>query len=300
MDTATAKALLQSTDLVVLHEQADRLAGVVIDDDPALEQQYLKLQILLWTRVLALQRQQQQQQQQQPDSETDPLGSYPLGSYGNVGTTLTKTGAVWLRLGDPSRAIGQLKKALEVQDSGGPVVTTTVPTYQLLGQAYMVLSDYTAAAEHHARAIRELEDSIQQQQQSQQQSQQPNNNNSTDESPVSSQSNTKNKNSLQFDLVLAHCQLASVYEASSEFSDALDWLQKADEACADCRSEDERDQAVAVVQAQLGTLNEKLGDYTEAMIALSRAHEALVRTLGEDHTRTKEIRYLIDMASSCM
>ena len=245
MDTASAKALLQSTDIMKIKETAQTFAGYSTDD-PALDQQYLKLQILLWNRVLQLQKQQ----------------SSGISSSKEQAATLSATATVWMRMGEMDRAMGQLHKAVELQPTG----IGSVKMYQLLGQAAMTNSDYDKAAEHHTRAISEL---------------------------VESQAAT------QYDLALAYSKMAGVYEAQSEFQKAMDWLHKAVEASDSIEGGDDKKlEAVATVQAQLGTLKEKLGEYKESVDALTKAHDALVQTKGKDHSRTKEVAFLLDMAAS--
>ena len=239
MDTATAKALLQSTDIAKLQSSAEEVAGYETDDRGQ-EAQFLKLQLLLWNRVLQLQK---------------AAGA----SAPEQAAALASIGTVWMKMGDNDRAIGQLQKSLELQPTG----PSAVKSEQLLGQVYINSSEYDQAAEHFQRAIAEL---------------------------VSS-------GAPQDELALAYGQLASVFEAKSDFSDAVEWLEKACDACEKIPSADAKSSALAVIQAQRGTLHEKLGEYSKAVDSLTVALAALEETRGKDHSRTKEIAYLLEMAS---
>lgn len=240
MDTATAKELLQSDDIPKLRQAVNSLQNYETNSS-AEEEQILKLQLLIWNRVLQLST-------NASDSEKAEI----FVSCGNV----------WMRMGENERASGQLQKALALQKSAGDCIAT-VKTLQLLGQAAVNSSDYETATEYHQKAIAEL----------------------------------VNNNEQQSELALAYTQLASVFEAQSEFATALQWIDKAADIY-DKISSDKEDEIVAVVEAQRGTLQEKLGEYEQAVVSLSKAHDALMRTRGEDHPRTQEISFLLEMARS--
>lgn len=174
--------------------------------------------------------------------------------------TVRNTGTVWMRMGDTDRAIGQYQKSLEMCPTGD----ATIQTYQLLGQAYVNASEYDKAIESHQRAIDEL---------------------------------VAAEKSSTVDLALAYAQVAGVLEAQSEFSTALDWLQKALDCASTITVETEQLPVVATIHAQRGTLLEKLGEYSQAVESLKIAFAALQQTKGKDHDKTKEIEYILEMAS---
>lgn len=240
MDTATAKALLQSTDIVKLQEAAEQVAGQRTDDHGQ-EVQLLKLQLLLWNRILQLQK-------------------ASNASDADQAVTFQSSGSVWMRMGDNDRAIGQLKKALELQPTG----PAAVKVEQLLGQVYINSSEYEQAAEHYQKAIAEL---------------------------------VEQDGAQQDELALAYGQLAAVYEAQSDFPTAQDWLAKAVEACERIDDAASKSSAVATIQSQRGTLHEKLGEYNKAVEALGVAVKALEESRGKDDSRTKEIAYLLEIAT---
>lgn len=240
MDTATAKELLQSDDVPKLRQAANSLQNYETDSS-AEEEQILKLQLLIWNRILQLSA-------SAPDAEKAEV--------------FVMSGNVWMRMGDNERASGQLQKALALQKSVGDCIAI-VRTLQLLGQAAVNSSDYDAATEYHQKAIAELVDN----------------------------------NEQQSELALAYSQLASVFEVQSEFATALQWIDKATDIY-DKVASDKEDEIVAVVEAQRGTLQEKLGEYEKAVVSLSKAYDALLRTRGEDHPRTQEISFLLEMARS--
>jgi tetratricopeptide (TPR) repeat protein len=240
MDTATAKQLLQSTDIEKLRESAESFVHYN-SDSSAQEEQILKLQVLLWSRILQLQKLENKSSTEHAE-------------------TLTAMGTVWMRMGENDRATGQLQKALELQ----PVGMAAARIYQLLGEVQVNASQYQQAAEYHQKAIAELIES---------------------------------DTASQVDLCLAYGQLAGVFEAQSEFSTALEWLEKAQTVCEKIENEKEKQEVLGIVLSQRGTLQEKLGQYQEAVGSLTIAHGALVQTRGKDHPQTKEIEYLLGMAS---
>jgi len=225
MDTATAKALLQSSDVSQLQNAAVQAAK---DFNSTPNDQLWKFQLLLYNRILQLQK------QAGADEST-------------IAKTLKDTALVWWnQAGDADRAAGQLRQAVTLNDD--------VALWQLLGSCYMSSSKYNEAIEAHKSAISKIKDDN--------------------------------------DLPDAYGQLAGVYDAQSNFDEAIATLNKAIDSC----KEENEDKAKLI--AQRGTLYEKLGEYEKAIESLSAAVDAYTNILGADHAKTQEVAFLLEMAQS--
>lgn len=126
MDPAAIKALLASTDV-----EAIRTSALSYDnfeaEDVRTEEQIMKLQMLLWSRALQLQK------------TTGAADKDISDTYKNMGS-------VWLRMGENDKAIGQLKHAIEHDDKNARA-------YELLSEAHCNHTHYEEAIECQEKAI---------------------------------------------------------------------------------------------------------------------------------------------------
>jgi tetratricopeptide (TPR) repeat protein len=134
VDAAAIKALIQSGDLPQLQEAVAHFDATFqqFEDTSVQHQQYCKLLIILYNRILQLQ----------------VLQSPPQDRV----VTLHRIARLWSDVGEYSKAIAQLNKALDLATTSH-VPSQQAPTLQLIGDAYMDSSDYAAAIDHHQRAI---------------------------------------------------------------------------------------------------------------------------------------------------
>jgi tetratricopeptide (TPR) repeat protein len=126
IDPVAIKALLQCSNVEELQQSAVEYEQYETED-PNLEEQLLKLQMLLWNRIMQLQK-----ASGAPSSE--------------MAVSLQAMGRLWLHMGDCPKAIGQLSKALELDAENGK-------TYELLSEAYSNSSDYENAIQYQEKAI---------------------------------------------------------------------------------------------------------------------------------------------------
>jgi tetratricopeptide (TPR) repeat protein len=103
MDPAEVKALMQSSNISNIEETV-RSFDNHHTETPEDEQQLLKLRILLWNRILALQR----------------------AASDDYSIALGKIGLCWIGMGETDKAISFLVKALEMRpdDANGTLVFT--------------------------------------------------------------------------------------------------------------------------------------------------------------------------------
>jgi tetratricopeptide (TPR) repeat protein len=231
MDPAEVKALMQSSDIGKLEETVcsfDDYHTETRED----EQQLLKLRILLWNRILALQR----------AASTD------------CSAALCKIGQCWIGMGETDKAIGFLTKALEMKP--GDAVSL-----EHLAAAYTDLSNYEKAIELRVKAISVLE-----------------------------------KESDKAATASAYAKLANTYDIKGDYGESVTWFQKADATMKDAGTADTEDEGV--ILTQMGNLLQKMGEYEQAVETLTRAHKVYVTLKGEEHPKTEEIAFLLEMASN--
>eukprot|EP00522_Entomoneis_paludosa_P013108 CAMPEP_0172450078 /NCGR_PEP_ID=MMETSP1065-20121228/8582_1 /TAXON_ID=265537 /ORGANISM="Amphiprora paludosa, Strain CCMP125" /LENGTH=241 /DNA_ID=CAMNT_0013201847 /DNA_START=225 /DNA_END=950 /DNA_ORIENTATION=- len=134
IDTAQVKALLGSNDLDALQKGLDEIASAestFSQSSASQQEQLLKLQILLQSRILAV-----QQQQELPSNE--------------LVITYRRLAILWMRSGETEKAVGQLQKALALSGDDPE-------TLQLLARAHLNLSKYDLAIATQEKAIGILE-----------------------------------------------------------------------------------------------------------------------------------------------
>jgi tetratricopeptide (TPR) repeat protein len=130
VDAAAIKALIQTGDLQQLQQAVAHFDETFqqYDDTSVEHEQFCKLLIVLYNRILLLQT-----------------------SHEAKAATLQRIARLWSDVGDFSRSIAQLRKSLELATEFVP--SQRAPTLQLLGDAYMESSDYPAAVDCHQQAI---------------------------------------------------------------------------------------------------------------------------------------------------
>jgi tetratricopeptide (TPR) repeat protein len=126
LDPSAIKELLASTDIAKLEGAVRTYEDDALKNESTTEeeQQSLKLRILLWNRIQALQKE---------------AGISLQESLQNIGR-------LWFRMGETDKAIGQLTKAVALDPSDAVSV-------DLLGEAHAELSHYDKAIEMHEIAI---------------------------------------------------------------------------------------------------------------------------------------------------
>lgn len=231
MDPAEVKALMQSSDTGKIEETVrsfDDHHTETAED----EQQLLKLRILLWNRLLALQR----------------------AASADYSVALGKIGQCWIGMGETDKAIGFLTKALGMKPDDAV-------SLEHLGAAYTDLSRYEKAIELREKAISVLE-----------------------------------KGSDKMPTALAYAKLANTYDIKGDFAQSITLLKKADALMKEAGTTDTEEEGI--ILSQMGGLLEKVGEYEQAVEALTRAHKVYAALKGESHPKTEEIAYLLEMASS--
>jgi tetratricopeptide (TPR) repeat protein len=190
------------------------------------------LRILLWNRILALQR----------AASEDYSGA------------LGKIGQCWIGMGETDKAVSFLVKALEMNPDDAL-------SMDQLGGAYTDLSHYEKAIDLREKAISVLE-----------------------------------KGSDKLAIALAYSRLANTYDIKGDFPEAIALFAKADAKMKEAGSAGIEEEGV--ILSQMGGLLEKVGKYEEAVEALTRAHKVYVALKGEEHPKTEEIAFLLEMASN--
>jgi tetratricopeptide (TPR) repeat protein len=127
IDPVAIKELLSSTDIGEL-ETAVHSYDDFSTDGPEEEQQLLKLRILLWNRIQALQQ----------------------AAGISLHESLQQIGQLWFGMGETEKAVGQLTKAVTLKPNDAV-------SLELLGQAHAELSQYDKAIELHEKAIAVLQ-----------------------------------------------------------------------------------------------------------------------------------------------
>ncbi|KAL7561245.1 hypothetical protein ACA910_004166 [Epithemia clementina (nom. ined.)] len=234
ISTAQVKELLQSSDINAIRDTLDEIVRTESSyaESASKQEQLLKLQIMLQSRILML-------QQSQNAGKAELCATY------------RRVASLWMRSGETERAVGQLEKALALN-------AEDAETLQLKARALLNLAKYNDAVDTQEKAIELLEA----------------NGGSSDE------------------IASGFFQLASIFEAKGEFQQAIALLKKCGER--DCVA----DKILAEIYGKIGCLYEKIGEDQFAVEALTKAHELYVKTKGENHCKTQEIAYLLEMAST--
>jgi tetratricopeptide (TPR) repeat protein len=246
IDTATAKQLLQSSDVPLLRssvkEYRDYLANEGGSIDGSLHLQLLKLLILLQSRILQLQT---------ADSSTDKS---------DIASSYAGMAHFWLLMSDGEKCQGQLNKAFGCDADCLEALT-------LQSELSCSQARFDKAIENTNRVISIL----------------------------------KNKGeSTKGQQAEAYVKLSIIYEMMGNFEEAVAVLKTAiDECQGDITSEETQEQNLRIeLYGRLGTIQEKLAHYDDAVKSLTVAVSALNKCYGPTHTKTQEMEYLLEMACS--
>jgi tetratricopeptide (TPR) repeat protein len=126
IDPAFIKELLASTDISKLEAAVRSYENdIQTNSTEEDEQQSLKLRILLWNRIQALQKE----------------------AGVSLQESLQNIGKLWFRMGETEKAVGQLTKAVALDPNDAV-------SAEMLGEAHAELSHYENAIELHEIAIR--------------------------------------------------------------------------------------------------------------------------------------------------
>lgn len=93
------------------------------------------------------------------------------------------------------------------------------------------------------------------------------------------------------DKAVAYGRMAAIYESKADFVEEAAALRMACDTLVDTTSE-----TAAGLYKQLGTTEEKLGNYDAAVIQLSKCLAILRTMYGKDDERIQNVEYLIEMA----
>lgn len=253
MDTGTAKKLLQSGTLEELQSAVLELSSLrqLSDQESNSEDEYVteqlaKLEILFHSKIFSL-----------------------LPNKIDQSATCTELGKLWMEMGDVPRAMGQLEKAIVLDDNNF--------------HAFLLLADGCAASTNlQEKAIEYTEKAIE----------------------ILQKVKTQ---MLAYDCAQAYCKLASISEKQSNFAQAIAVIESAipklcdsDNIEDDDQKNDVQSQCRASLYGTLGRLKEMTGDYEGAVEALRMALPACQLVHGPDHPETQELAYLLEMAESVL
>lgn len=184
-------------------------------------------------------------------------------------TTYVGMAECWLSMGDLEKCQGQVGRALALDAENADAML-------LLGEVQSAQAKYEAAIEHTERAVAVL----------------------------------SQKQKLP-ELGAAYSKLAAIYEMMGEFDQAVTVLQKAVGECCNNNSSDNNNNdndgdataaaatlTSALLHGYLGTIQEKLGLYQEAVTSLTVAAAKYRESHGADHPKTQEVEFLLEMAST--
>jgi tetratricopeptide (TPR) repeat protein len=104
----------------------------------------------------------------------------------------------------------------------------------------------------------------------------------------------------KYSLIEAYIKLSAIYEMMGSFDDAIAILK---DAIIDFNTHETEDttqtQLIKIeLYGRLGTIQDKLALYSDAVDALSIAVAELKKCYGDKHTKTQEFEYILDMATS--
>jgi tetratricopeptide (TPR) repeat protein len=221
---------------------------------PTLEKEVLQLQILIQSRIL---------------QEFDRAGS-GSPSHDRV-NALCSMGKLWLSLGERDKAIGQLKKAVDLQQaiSADDVSKLTMSPHEMLGIAYTENANYELAIQHHLIAIENYNKSM---------------------------NCEKGDGDRIVRAALAYGSLASTYEAKSDYLSAESASTEAHNLLQPLPADlIQNNVLVGSLYSQIGSLHEKTGKYEQAVLYYEKAIPIFIRAKGPDHSLTQEAEYLLDM-----
>lgn len=163
------------------------------------------------------------------------------------------------RIAELWNRLGEADKAVAQLHKALAIEPDNIHSLQLLSTTHVSLSEYNHAIDVQKKAIELMGKA---------------------ETPVA-----------EGEMLLGKAQLATIYEAKGEFDQAIALLHECESMCP-------KEKYLAEVYSRLGQVQQKLGMDAEAISTLTKAKDIYVRTKGEEHKKTKEVIYLLEMASS--
>jgi tetratricopeptide (TPR) repeat protein len=248
IDTAEAKALLQSNDINELRnaskEWVQYIDGSIATSsmDDAYKNQIMKLLLLVHSKLVQL---------------------TPRDDAANLAKSYYEIGNIWMLFGDPVKAIGQYTHSLQYD-------TNNCTTLIAAGDACCTTANFDTAIEYYEKAIAILI------------------------------SDTTSKEGI-IETCTSYTKLALSYENKADFTKALTTLQLAVDLLStstDSHDSTEYQQLKSSIYYQIGTIQEKIGNYKDATISLGTAVDSMKTCYGDNHPKTQEAMYLLEMSTS--
>jgi tetratricopeptide (TPR) repeat protein len=241
IDSARIKQVLQSTSVDEVRSMAQQIHDLTEPNSPQ-ESQLLQLQIMLWNRVMRLD------------------ASKELECCQTIG-------ALWTRMNEPEKALGQLQKALSLN-------VNDPRTHSLIGDAMFAGSIYPESIKAQERAI-----------------------------ALYKQQTDVSERQRQLNLATAHSKLGSVLESKGDFEKAIATLTQAKELLSCENNEtasDTHDMASiqAELHAKLGAMHDHLGQYAQAVQELEQAIAIYSNIKGADDPQVQELAFIMEMAAN--
>lgn len=108
------------------------------------------------------------------------------------------------------------------------------------------------------------------------------------------------KDGPKYGLVEAYLKLSAVHEMRGSFEDAIAVLKDAIKEFSPHKSEDTTQSQLIKIElyGRLGTIQDKLAMYGDAVDSLSIAVAELKKCHGDKHAKTQEMEYILEMATS--
>jgi hypothetical protein len=104
----------------------------------------------------------------------------------------------------------------------------------------------------------------------------------------------------KYSLIEAYLKLSAVHEMMGSFDSAIDVLKNAILEFSQYETEDTRQTQLIKIDlyGRLGTIQDKLALYSDAVESLSIAVDELKKCYGDKHAKTQELEYILDMANT--
>jgi tetratricopeptide (TPR) repeat protein len=250
IDTATAKQLLQSSDVVELKSSIkssrDYLANEANSIDGLMQLQLIKLQVLLYNRLLQLQT---------ADQST---------SQADIATTYAGIAYCWNLMSDGEKCQGQLKKSLCCDRN-------CIEALLLQSELHSGQARFESAIEEIQKVIAIMKEK---------------------------------KDPPKYGLVEALLKMSSIREMMGNFDDAVmvlkDAIAEFKSGDTDTGNDDTKEIRLIKIElyGRLGTIQDKLALYSDAIESLTVAVAELRKCHGDKHPKTQELAYILDMAIS--
>ncbi|GKY99185.1 hypothetical protein MPSEU_000873900 [Mayamaea pseudoterrestris] len=234
IDAAHIKQVLQSSDVSEVRTAAHSVRELTQPNSPE-ESKMLQLQIMLWNRIAKLD------------------GGAELECCQTIG-------ALWTRMNEPEKAIGQLSKGLAL-DANDP------STHSLIGDAMFQASNYPESIKAHQNAIE-----------------------------LWKQRGSGSDGACNKNLATAYSKLGSVLESKGDFEQAIETLNLAKSLVSGEGADIVETQIRAELHAKLGTMHDHLGNYVQAAQELEQAICIYTKLKGEDDAQVQELAYMLEMA----